>query len=121
MKTFFLLPVLAFSASVFAAAPAAPANNPHAGMNLPAMSAPEGQPSQQATVLSTLSAPPYIYIEATQGKKTVWLAATSIAVKKGDVIQFDQDMVMNNFYSKSLKRTFPSVVFVNRLVVGGKK
>ncbi|MDP2832911.1 MAG: hypothetical protein Q8Q28_06385 [Pseudomonadota bacterium] len=121
MKTFFLLPVLAFSASVFATSPTTPASNPHAGMNLPALSAPEARPMQQATVLSTVSAPPYIYIEAAQGKNTVWLAATSVAVKKGDVVQFDQDMVMSNFYSKTLKRTFPSVIFVSRLTVGGKK
>jgi hypothetical protein len=31
-------------------------------------------------------------------------------------------MVMTNFYSKTLKRTFPSIVFVNSLVVDtGKK
>ncbi|MDP2431389.1 MAG: hypothetical protein Q8O33_05110 [Pseudomonadota bacterium] len=116
MKTFLLLPVLAFSASVFAASPTTPASNPHTGM-----SAPEARQMQQATVLNTLSAPPYLYIEAAQGKKTVWLAAASVAVKKGDVVQFDQDMVMSNFYSKTLKRTFPSVIFVSRLTVGGKK
>ncbi|MDD5389662.1 MAG: hypothetical protein PHD37_09970 [Gallionellaceae bacterium] len=118
MKTLFLLSLLTLSTSALAATPA---SNPHAGMNLPAMNAPAVQPLQQATVLSTLSAPPYIYIEAMQDKKTLWLAANSIAVKKGDAIQFAPDMVMENFYSKTLKRTFPSVVFVSRVVVGGAK
>lgn len=116
MKTFLLLPVLAFSASVFASSSTTPTNNPHAGVN-----APEAREMQQATVLSTVSAPPYLYIEVAQDKKTAWLAAASVAVKKGDVVQFDQDMVMTNFYSKTLKRTFPSVIFVSRLTVGGKK
>jgi hypothetical protein len=121
MKSLFLLPVLALSASLFAAEPAAPAN-PHVGMKLPTAMAPREIPlTQQATVLSTISVPQYTYIEAAQGKKTVWLAASSMAVKKGDTIRFDDGMVMNNFYSKTLKRTFPNIVFVNRAVVGGDK
>lgn len=122
MKTLFLLPALALSASVFAAEPAAPAN-PHAGMKMPpaAMTPHEVPLTQQATVLSIISVPSYTYIEATQGKKTIWLAAASMAVKKGDVVRFDDGMVMDNFYSKTLKRTFPSIIFVNRAVVGGDK
>ncbi len=49
------------------------------------------------------------------------MAAASTPVKKGDVIQFDQGMVMNNFYSKTLKRNFPSVIFVNRMAVTDKR
>lgn len=117
MKIFFLLPALALSASVFAAEPA----NPHAGMMMPAMRAPAVQLTQQATVLSTISVPQYTYIEAAQGKKTLWLAANSINVKKGDIIRFDEGMVMTNFYSKTLKRTFPSISFVNNVAIGSKK
>jgi hypothetical protein len=121
MKTLALLSMLTLSAAVFAAEPVVPAN-PHAGLKMPgAMTPHEISLSQQATVLSTISVPQYTYIEAAQGKKTVWLAAASMAVKKGDVIRFDDGMVMNNFYSKTLKRNFPSIVFVNRLVVGGDK
>ncbi|MFH1043917.1 MAG: hypothetical protein V1796_02400 [Pseudomonadota bacterium] len=35
---------------------------------------------------------------------------------RGDVIRFDNDMVMTNFRSKTLNRTFPSVLFVSRVV-----
>lgn len=108
MRTLSYLPILALCASVLAVT-----SNAHARSDTPL--------TQQATVVSTVSAPPYVYIEAAQGKTILWLAATSVAVKKGDVIHFDQDMVMSNFYSKSLKRTFPSVVFVSRLAVAGKK
>ncbi len=110
MKTPSFLSVLALSASLLAIAPHSQARD---ARDIPL--------TEQATVLSTISAPPYLYIEAAQGKKTVWLAAASTAVKKGDVIQFDKDMVMENFYSKTLKRTFPSVIFVNRMVVGDTK
>ena len=119
MKLFFLT-VLALSASAFAAEPAAPAN-PHAGMKMPAMAAPAVQLTQQGTVLSTISVPSYTYIETMQGKQTVWLAAPTVAVKKGDNIQFDQGMLMSNFHSNTLKRTFASIYFVNRVEVAGKK
>ena len=121
MKSFSVLLALSLSASALAAEPAAPVN-PHAGMKMPAMSAPGIQLTQKATVLSTLNVPQYTYIEASQDKKTLWLAATTLTVKKGDVIRFDDGMAMTNFYSQSLKRTFPSILFVNSVVVSnGKK
>lgn len=110
MKTRSRLSALALCAATLAMAP-----------NALARSTGEIPLTEQAQVLSIISAPPYLYIEAAQGKKTVWLAATSIPVKKGDVIQFDQGMVMNNFYSKTLKRNFPSVIFVNRMAVTDKR
>ncbi|MDO9252378.1 MAG: hypothetical protein Q8M09_16620 [Pseudomonadota bacterium] len=110
MKPLSFLSVLALCVSTLAIAPGAQARN---AQDIPL--------TQQAKVLNIVNAPPYLYIEATQGKNTIWLAGTSIAVKKGDVIDFDEGMVMHNFYSKTLKRTFPSVIFVNRMAVAGKR
>jgi len=120
MKSFSILFALALSTSAFAAAPAAtPAAapvNPHAGMEMH-----KTMLSQSGKVLSTMDVPSYTYVEVSQGKKTMWIAATTAKVKKGDTVHFDDGMVMNNFYSKSLKRTFPSIVFVNSLVVDNAK
>lgn len=121
----FLPVLLALSVSVSAPAlaadqAAAPAI-PHAGMKMPAMAPQAANLSQTAKVLSTINVPTYTYIEASQGNKTIWLAATTVAVKKGDSIRFDDGMVMNNFYSKALKRNFPSIVFVNQVVVASAK
>jgi len=77
--------------------------------------------TQKGKVLSTVAAPPYVYIEVSQNKKSVWLAATALPLKKGDVIRFDQGMTMTNFHSRTLNRTFPSVLFVNRVVVTTEK
>lgn len=126
MKSLFLLTALALSATAFAADTPA---NPHAGLKLPgsgmgtpAMTAPMIQLTQQGTVLSSINVPEYTYVEASQGKKTIWLAGPSVAVKKGDAIRFDAGMEMSNFYSKTLKRNFASIYFVNRIVVdSGKK
>ena len=41
-----------------------------------------------------------------------------IDLAKGDTIRFDNGTVMNNFNSKILNRTFPSITFVGRVVVG---
>ena len=118
MKYLSALLAISLSSSVFAASPAA-ANNPHAGMG---MAAPKINLTQEATVLSTIDQSQYTYIEVSQNKKTLWLAATKLAVQKGDQVRFDDGMVMTDFYSKSLKRTFPSIVFVNQVVVSkGRK
>ena len=77
----------------------------------------EIQLPQKAKVLSSIDASQYTYIEVTQSKKTLWLAANTVKVKKGDVIRFDEGMVMKDFHSKVLNRTFPAVTFVNRVVV----
>lgn len=84
-------------------------------------SAPEIPLPQKARVLSATNVPQYTYIEVTQNKKTLWLAASTVAVKKGDVIRFDDGMAMANFHSKSLNRTFPSITFVNRVIVTREK
>ena len=74
--------------------------------------------TQTAKVLSTINASQFTYIEVTQDNNTRWLATTTSAAKKGDTIRFDNGTVMNNFNSKILNRTFPSITFVGRVVVG---
>ena len=74
----------------------------------------------------------YSYSYASMGEMLAWimgillvleygLAASTVAVKKGDVIRFDDGVVMTSFHSKSLNRTFPSITFVNRVVVTKEK
>jgi len=128
-----LLAAAVYSTSAIAAAPAAelpaghppvaklPAGHPQADMTKPGKGAPEIPLPQKAKVLSVVDVPQYTYLEVTQNKKNLWLAASTVAVKKGDVIRFDDGMAMANFHSKSLNRTFPSITFVNRVVVTREK
>jgi len=121
MKSFpFVLALAMVSTSVFAQA-LPPGHPPATGAAKDGKGAPAAQLPQKAKVLSTIDAAQYTYIEVTQNKKTLWLAGTKVAVKKGDVIRFDDGMVMTNFESKTLKRTFPSVTFVNTVVVSKEK
>ncbi|MGC2456598.1 MAG: lipoprotein [Gallionellaceae bacterium] len=102
-----------------AAAPSAslPAGHPPVDVGKMAQAAPGIALTQKGQVLSTIDVPQYTYIEVTQDNKTRWLAATTVAVKKGDTIQFDDGATMTNFTSKTLNRTFPSITFVVRVVV----
>jgi hypothetical protein len=115
-----MLALAVFSAAAGAAQPL-PAGHPSVDPKAAAKGAPETQLPQKAKVLSTIAAAPYMYLEVAQGKKTLWLAANAQPVKKGDVVRFENGMVMSNFHSKTLNRTFPSVLFVNRMVVTNEK
>jgi hypothetical protein len=120
MKALPLLLVLAI-ASASAVAQSLPSGHPPMGAVKDGKGMPEVQLTQKAKVLSTIDTDKYTYIEVTQNKKTLWLAGAKVAVKKGDVIRFDDGMVMTNFESKTLKRTFPSVTFVNSVAVTKEK
>ena len=77
--------------------------------------------TQKATVLSTIDVSEFTYIEISQDGQTRWIATKTLPAKKGDIIQFDNGATMQNFTSKALKRTFPSITFVNRATIGDGK
>ena len=120
MKSFPVLLALAFFSASALAQPL-PAGHPSTSAKTAGKGGPELQLPQKAKVLSIIDAAPYTYLEVSQNKKTLWLAANAVPAKKGDVIRFDDGMVMTNFHSKTLNRTFPSVLFVNRVVVTKEK
>jgi hypothetical protein len=68
-------------------------------------------------VISHIDANEYTYVEVNEGGKSVWLAAPKVAVKDGDDIRFANGMVMRDFYSKLLKRTFAEVIFTGGVEV----
>jgi len=94
-----------------------PAGHPPVDMAKVTQPAPAIALTQKAQVLSSIEALQYTYIEVKQDNQTRWLAATTVAVKKGDTIQFNDGVTMTNFTSKTLKRVFPSITFVDRVVV----
>ena len=114
---FFLAVLALVLASPTAFAQSMPSGHPPVEMKKDGKGTAEIQLPHKAKVLSSIDASQYTYIEVTQSKKTLWLAANAVKVKKGDVIRFDQGMVMKDFHSKVLNRSFPAVTFVNRVVV----
>ena len=66
-------------------------------------------------VIQTLAAGRYVYLEIAAGTGTVWVAAPSSPVKKGDSISCRPQLLMEKYESPSLKRVFERVYFVGSL------
>lgn len=62
------------------------------------------------TVAETLESGGYVYMKLEDGQ---WIAANTFAVNKGDKVKYSGAMEMNEFHSKSLDRTFESILFVS--------
>lgn len=67
-------------------------------------------------VLETMDAGGYTYMKVDTGATQPWVAIPQSQVKVGDDITYQPGMVMNNFSSKTLNRTFESIVFSSGLV-----
>ncbi|MCK4705801.1 MAG: DNA-binding protein [Gammaproteobacteria bacterium] len=65
------------------------------------------------TVISTMDASGYTYVEANMGDKNIWLAGPNTKLAKGDSITVKLGEPMHNFHSKSLKRDFSAIYFVS--------
>ena len=64
-------------------------------------------------VVSAIHANQYTYLEVDRGSaNTDWLAAPRIDVAAGRTIYWGEGLIMRNFHSKVLQRTFPEVLFV---------
>ena len=79
-------------------------------------------PAQQAarpagiatgTVISTLDASGYTYVEANMGDENIWLAGPKTKLARGDSITVKIGSPMRNFHSRTLKRDFPVIYFVS--------
>lgn len=122
LNTLLALAALTAAVSVHAAPPPGHPSPAAAAemMNLP-QSVSDEELTQKGKVLSAIDANEYTYIEVAQDSGTLWLAAPTVAVKKDNVIRFEDGAVMTDFRSKLLNRTFPSVMFVSRVVIVDEK
>lgn len=75
----------------------------------------------EGKVVSAINTDMYTYVEIAQNDKTVWIAAPTVAAKPGNLIRFDDGMMMRNFYSKQLQRNFPEVMFVQSATITAEK
>jgi len=72
------------------------------------------------TVVETMNAANYTYVQVDNGKDKIWAAAPEFKVKKGDKVTVPEGMPMKNYESKSLNRTFDVVYFVGAIGLGDK-
>jgi len=68
-------------------------------------SAPSGK------VVETMNSGGYTYLSLEKNGKKIWVAVPAASVKVGQEVTCQPGMVMNNFKSKTLNRTFDSVIF----------
>lgn len=64
-----------------------------------------------AKILETLASGGYTYMKVQDGKNSYWIAMTQRAVKVGDQVSYTEQGWMKNFHSKTLNRTFDSILF----------
>jgi hypothetical protein len=94
--------------------------------------APMVQPAQPAvkqfaadimtgTVVETMNASSYTYVQFDTGSKKIWAAAPTFQVKIGDKVNVPMGALMKNYQSKTLNRTFEEVYFVGAITVGDAK
>jgi len=117
MKFHTVLLVLAAVSAAATAADAVPPGHPAMDAKKQGQGVPAAHLPQKGKVLSVIDVPQYTYLEVLRNKKTIWFAGPTVAAKKGDVVRFDNGMVMSNFHSKTLNRDFPAISFVNQVVV----
>jgi hypothetical protein len=73
-------------------------------------------PFYQGDVVSVEHGGGYTYIEVKEKtEKTFWIAVSNSDVKVGDFVRFQKELVMKNFKSKALKRTFEELMFASSL------
>ncbi len=65
----------------------------------------------QGEVLEVKDVDAYSYLRLKTKDGETWAAVTRAPVKKGDRVAIDNPMVMRNFESKTLKKTFDQIVF----------
>ncbi len=62
-------------------------------------------------VMETMNSGGYTYVLLENSGNKTWVAAPLAAVKVGQQVTCQPGMVMTNFTSKTLNRTFPSIIF----------
>lgn len=89
-------------------------------MLTPATPPKAAQLPHEGKVVSAVEASGYSYVEVSVKDGSQWIAGPATPLKVGDTIRFSDGPVMTNFTSKSLRRSFPSITFVDHVMVVGK-
>lgn len=82
----------------------------------PAKAASASKWPHQGKVLEVIDTSMYTYFQVTGAKAPVWIAASKTSgLAKGDTLGYGEGSVMTNFHSKSLNRTFDSIIFTDKV------
>lgn len=88
----------------------------------PPVAAPAPAPAATITrgkVLETMNAANYTYARVQTDSGEKWVAGPQTTLKVGDQVEWPGGVEMKNFTSKSMGKTFESILFVDRLGLAG--
>ena len=91
---------------------------PQDSVAMPGLSAPSTESIASGIVKETMDASGYTYMLVTSAGKDTWVAIPETPVKTGAEINYYQGMEMKDFNSKTLNRTFPSIMFSSGIATG---
>ncbi len=78
-----------------------------------AQSAAQLEKTPTGTVIESIDASVYTYVQVEMDGENIWLAGPKTTITQGSSINVDRRAPMTNFHSKSLNRDFPVVYFVS--------
>jgi len=102
-------------AILIAAAPISPSWAQTLPPGHPPLGAEAAPAVSQGTVIETIDVNPYVYVRVGTAAGELWLAAPAVALSKGMRVSWPDGMVMTNYHSRSLDRTFDRVMFVTAI------
>ncbi len=86
---------------------------------MPAAGAPAPGQGLTGKVLERIEAAPYCYLRLQTAQGEVWAAVPEAKIEKGTEVTIANPMLMNNFESKTLNKTFAAVYFGTIAPAGG--
>jgi len=69
----------------------------------------------KVVVNEVVQAGEYTYLNVSEKRKKIWLAVPAIHVNTGDKLSYIGGLEMTDFFSKELKRTFPSLILLENV------
>ncbi len=69
----------------------------------------------EGRIVETIDAGNYTYVRVAKENGSQWLAILKAPLRAGMTIRYGDGLLMKNFHSKSLKRTFESIMFLERV------
>lgn len=71
------------------------------------------------TVIETMNTAGYTYVHVDTGMEKLWAAGPQCSIKVGDRVTVPKGMLKENFFSKTLNRTFDKLYFVESITAPG--
>jgi hypothetical protein len=80
---------------------------------LSAPGASETKPGVHIVIVNeVIQAGEYTYLNVSEKRKKIWIAIPAMQISKGTKLSYSGGLEMKDFFSKELKRTFPSVLLL---------